>query len=115
MYPPSAWYLQGYALNLTDSIARLRYRNGREGGELVKPGEPVQVTLTLYPTSNLFMPGAPDPPGRVELELPAIRRETEHGRGDRAGAAAGGGGRHRVPRAGRESRVVVPVVPIERS
>ncbi len=31
-YPPSAWYPQGYALNLTDSIARLRYRNGRERG-----------------------------------------------------------------------------------
>jgi len=57
VYPPSACYPQGYALNLTDSIARLRYRNGRERGELVKPGEPVQVTLPLYPTSNLFMPG----------------------------------------------------------
>ena len=57
VYPPSLWYPQGYAPNLTDSIARLRYRNGRERGELVKPGEPVQVTLTLYPTSNLFMPG----------------------------------------------------------
>src|ERR1700731_4699233 len=57
VYPPSAWYPQGYALNLTDSIARLRCRNGRErGGELVKPGETVQLTLTLYPTSNLFMP-----------------------------------------------------------
>ena len=32
VYPPSAWYPQGYALNLTDSIARLRYRNGRERG-----------------------------------------------------------------------------------
>ena len=57
VYPPSAWYPQGYALNLTDSIARLRYRNGRERGELATPGVPVQVTLTLYPTSNLFMPG----------------------------------------------------------
>ncbi len=44
--------------------------------------------------------GAPDPAGRVELELPAVRRESQHGGGDRAGAAAGGGGQHRVPRAG---------------
>ena len=36
--------------------SRLRYRTGRERGELVKAGEPVQVTLTLHPTSNLFMP-----------------------------------------------------------
>jgi hypothetical protein len=39
-------------------------------------------------------------PRRVELELPAVRRESQHGGGDRAGAAAGGGGQHRVPRAG---------------
>jgi hypothetical protein len=32
VYPPSALYPQGYALNLTDSIARLRYRNGRGRG-----------------------------------------------------------------------------------
>jgi predicted acyl esterase len=32
VYPPSAWYPQGCALNLTDSIARLRYRTGRERG-----------------------------------------------------------------------------------
>jgi hypothetical protein len=36
VYSPSAWHPQGYALNLTDSIARLRYRNGRERGKLVK-------------------------------------------------------------------------------
>jgi hypothetical protein len=36
---------------------RLRYRKGRERGEVVKPGEPVRMTITLYLTSNLFMPG----------------------------------------------------------
>ena len=97
VYPPSACYPQGYALNLTDSIARLRYRNGRERGELVKPGEPVQVTLPLYPTSNLFMPGHRIRLDDVEFELPAVRRESQHGGGDRAGAAAGGGGQYRVP------------------
>ena len=55
VYPPSAWYPQGYALNLTDSIARLRYSNNREQGEPVKAGEPVEATITLYPTSNQFM------------------------------------------------------------
>jgi predicted acyl esterase len=44
VYPPSAWYPQGYALNLTDSIARLRYLNNREQGEPVKAGEPVEAT-----------------------------------------------------------------------
>src|SRR5262245_18095869 len=37
VYPPSPSYPLGYALNLTDSIARLRYRNGRERAELVTP------------------------------------------------------------------------------
>ncbi len=32
VYPLSVRYPQGYVLNLTDSIARLRYRNGRERG-----------------------------------------------------------------------------------
>ena len=113
VYPPSAWYPQGYALNLTDSIARLRYRNGRERGELVKPGEPVQVTLTLYPTSNLFMPGH-----RIRLDVSSSnfpRFDVNPNTGEAIGRE-----RRRVVadntvfhERGRESRVVVPVVPIE--
>jgi hypothetical protein len=53
VYPPSAWYTPGYALNLTDSIVRLRYRNGWERGSWSSRAS----TLTLYPTSNLFMSG----------------------------------------------------------
>jgi putative CocE/NonD family hydrolase len=55
-YPPSRWHPRGYALNLTDSIVRLRYRNGGEP-EFVEPGTVVEVTITLYPTSNLFVAG----------------------------------------------------------
>jgi predicted acyl esterase len=113
VYPPSAWYPQGYALNLTDSIARLRYRNGRERGELVKPGEPVQVTLTLYPTSNLFMPGH-----RIRLDVSSSnfpRFDVNPNTGEAIGRE-----RRRVVadntvfhERGRESRVVVPIVPVE--
>ena len=39
VYPPSQWYPLGYALNLTDTILRLRYRNGRDRAELAKPSE----------------------------------------------------------------------------
>ena len=56
-YPPSRWYPHSYALNLTDSIARLRYRNGREQGELLAPGEVAELTIILYPTSNVFAAG----------------------------------------------------------
>jgi len=58
VYPPSSWYPFGYSLNLTDSIMRLRFRNGYEHGEeLLTPGDRVQVQITLYPTSNLFVAG----------------------------------------------------------
>jgi putative CocE/NonD family hydrolase len=57
VYPPSEWYPHGYALNLGDSIARLRYRDGPAEPVLLTPGEVVDVTITLYPTSNLFVAG----------------------------------------------------------
>jgi putative CocE/NonD family hydrolase len=113
VYPPSAWYPQGYALNLTDSIARLRYRNGRERGELVTPGEPVPVTLTLYPTSNLFVPGH-----RIRVDVSSSnfpRFDVNPNTGEAIGRE-----RRRVVadntvfyERGRESRVVLPVVPTE--
>ena len=52
--PPNDDYPQGYALNLADSILRARYRNSREHGELMNPGEAYELTITLYPTCNLF-------------------------------------------------------------
>jgi putative CocE/NonD family hydrolase len=57
VYPPSADYPDGYALNLTDSIIRARYRDSWSKPELLTPGEISPVTFTLYPTSNLFVRG----------------------------------------------------------
>ena len=57
VHPVSGYFPYGFAMNLTDSIMRLRYRNGPEGGELVEPDAIVPVTITLYPTSNRFIPG----------------------------------------------------------
>jgi len=115
VYPPSAWYPQGYALNLTDSIARLRYRNGRERGELATPGVPMQVTLTLYPTSNRFMPGH-----RIRLDVSSSnfpRFDVNPNTGEAIGRE-----RRRVVadntvfhERGRESRVALPIIPIEAS
>lgn len=55
VYPPSAFYPLGYALNLTDSIMRLRYRHGPQTAGFLEPGTIDKVTITLYPTSNLFV------------------------------------------------------------
>ena len=57
IYPPSEDYPEGYTLNLTDSIMRARYRNSREKPELLKPGKIAELTIVLYPTSNVFKAG----------------------------------------------------------
>jgi len=56
-YPPSQDYPEGYAMNLTDSIVRARYRDSRESAQLMRPREIYRLTITLYPTSNLFKAG----------------------------------------------------------
>lgn len=56
VYPPNPWYPYGYARNLTDSILRLRYRDG--GTEApYEPGDVVRIDIELYPTSNRFAAG----------------------------------------------------------
>ena len=111
LYPPSAWYPHGYALNLTDSIMRLRYRNGPERGELLTPGEAVELTIVLYPTSNLFVAGH-----CIRLDISSSnfpRFDVNPNTGDRIGQE-----RRRVGAdntvyhsAGRASHVVLPVIP----
>jgi hypothetical protein len=57
VYPPSEDYPQGYALNISDGIFRMRYRDSWEKPQLMKPNEVCPVTIILYPTSNLFARG----------------------------------------------------------
>ncbi len=57
VYPPGPNYPDGCALNLTDSICRLRFRNGFEKETPAKPGQVCQVEFELYPTANLFAKG----------------------------------------------------------
>jgi len=111
VYPASSWYPLGYAMNLTDGIQRLRYRNGRERGEPMRPGEAVEVTITLYPTSNLFMPGH-----RIRLDVSSSnfpRFDVNPNTGEPLGRE-----RRRVVadntvfhERGRASRVVLPLIP----
>jgi len=57
VHPPSADYPRGFAMNLTDGIQRLRYRNSPERPEFLEPGRPVEVLVEAFPTSNLFLKG----------------------------------------------------------
>jgi putative CocE/NonD family hydrolase len=47
----------GFAQNLTEGILRLRYRNSQEKPELANPGNVYHISLDLWATSNVFLPG----------------------------------------------------------
>ncbi len=64
VHPPSQDYPQGYAMNLTDGILRVRYRDSWERPELMVPGQVYPVKVEAFPTSNRFMPGH-----RIRLDI----------------------------------------------
>jgi hypothetical protein len=57
VHPPGADYPRGYAMILTDGILRLRYAEDPANPRLRRTGEVVRITVTLFPTANLFLPG----------------------------------------------------------
>ena len=57
VYPPSTDFPAGVDLNIGDSIVRARYRNGPGKAQLLKPGQPYEFTIEMYPTSLVFKRG----------------------------------------------------------
>jgi len=57
VHPPGGAYPAGAAVNLVDSIGRLRFRSGFEREELALPGEVYELRFELYPTANRFAKG----------------------------------------------------------
>jgi putative CocE/NonD family hydrolase len=55
--PPNPSYPLGFDLNIGDSILRTRYRSSLDHPELMVPGQIYPITITLYPTSNVFKKG----------------------------------------------------------
>ena len=55
VHPPTADYPQGFAMNLTEGILRLRYRDSWERPSLMTPGEVYPIAIELFPTANLFL------------------------------------------------------------
>ena len=64
LYPPSADYPDGFALNLTDSIFRMRFRDSWTNPTLMTPGEVYEASIPFYPISNLFARGH-----RIRLDI----------------------------------------------
>ncbi|MCC6306787.1 MAG: CocE/NonD family hydrolase [Rhodobacteraceae bacterium] len=57
LYPESETWPAGYRMNLSESIFRVRYREGFERPVFLSTGVPVRVRFELYPTSNRFRAG----------------------------------------------------------
>ncbi|MBL8628212.1 MAG: CocE/NonD family hydrolase [Rhodospirillaceae bacterium] len=57
VHPANADYPDGYAMNLSHGILRLRFRDGFERPILMVPGEVYEVAVQCFPTSNLFQKG----------------------------------------------------------
>lgn len=64
VYPPSDDYPEGYALNLTHGVLRLRFRDGFEVPRLMVPGDVHDIEIQAFPTSNLFAAGH-----RIRLDI----------------------------------------------
>jgi putative CocE/NonD family hydrolase len=64
LYPPSADYPEGFAMNLSEGLLRLRYRDSWEAPTLLEPGRPYAVTVAMFPCANLFKRGH-----RLRLDL----------------------------------------------
>lgn len=110
VYPPNPDYPLGYALNIQDGIQRMRYRVDRRKAVFIEPGKVYEVTITLYPTSNLFVAGH-----RIRLDISSSnfpRFDVNPNTGDPLGTHR----RHRVAHntvwhaRDRASHVVLPVV-----
>ena len=64
VYPPSADYPAGCAINLAHGILRMRFRGGFERSELMEPDATYAIQIPAFPTSNLFVAGH-----RIRVEI----------------------------------------------
>jgi hypothetical protein len=64
VYPASRDWPQGFAMNLTHGILRLRFRDGFERARLAEPRRVYPIQIVAFPTANRFMAGH-----RLRLEV----------------------------------------------
>jgi uncharacterized protein len=57
VYAPSADLPHGFAMNLTEGLLRVRYRDSWERPVLMEPDEVYAITIELFPVANLFCRG----------------------------------------------------------
>jgi hypothetical protein len=57
VYPANSDYPDGFAMNVTDGILRVRYRDSWERPSMMTPGSVYPIRIDAFPTSNLFKRG----------------------------------------------------------
>jgi putative CocE/NonD family hydrolase len=111
VHPPNDDYPDGFAMNLTDGIVRARYRKSWENPEPLIPGQPTEVEIAAFPTSNLFKAGH-----RIRLDISSSNFphfDVNPNTGDPEGV----GLTRQVARntvyadAARPSHVILPIIP----
>jgi hypothetical protein len=64
VYPTSPDWPEGFAMNLSHGILRLRYRDSFTDPRMMKPGVVYEVQIEAFPTANLFVKGH-----RIRLDI----------------------------------------------
>jgi hypothetical protein len=111
VYPPNPDYPEGFAMNVTDGILRLRYRNSWAKPQALERGEPVAITVSAFPTGNLFKRGH-----RIRLDI-SSSNFPHFDVNPNTGAPEGTGLSRQIARntifldADRPSHVLLPVIP----
>ena len=111
VYPPNEDYLEGFAMNLTEGILRVRYRDSWERPSPMVPGETYAITIELFPTSNLFTSGH-----RLRLDI-SSSNFPHFDINPNSGECEGAMDRARIARnqifadAAHPSHIVLPVIP----
>jgi len=111
VHPPSADYPTGYAMNLTDGILRMRYRDDPAAPELMTPGEVYAVEVEAFPTANRFLQGH-----RIRVDIAGSnfpKFDVNPNLGEAEGMARGGRtARNTVFLGGdRASHILLPILP----
>jgi putative CocE/NonD family hydrolase len=64
VYPPTRDDPQGFAMNLSHGILRMRYHRSWERPELLEPGRVYEVVIEMFPVANRFLRGH-----RIRLDI----------------------------------------------
>ncbi|MBV9860582.1 MAG: CocE/NonD family hydrolase [Alphaproteobacteria bacterium] len=114
LYPSSADFPHGFAMNLTEGLFRVRYRDSWEKPALMNPDEVYAITIELFPVANLFCRGH-----RLRLDI-SSSNFPHFDVNPNSGEPEGSWDHPRIARnrvfaeAERPSHILLPVIPPDR-